>query len=143
MSDLLRRTLGEQITIETVLGGGVWRAHADPNQLELAILNLAVNARDAMPNGGKLTLRPRMSISTKNMPPRQVEVVPGPVRHVRRNGQRMRNDAGREGQSIRPVLHDKGRRSWDRSRAFAGIWLHQAIARPREDLQRGWRRHDD
>src|SRR4029078_171461 len=56
MSDLLRRTLGEQITVETVLGGGVWRAEADPNQLELAILNLAVNARDAMPNGGTLTL---------------------------------------------------------------------------------------
>src|SRR6476620_6635715 len=56
MSDLLRRTLGEHVTVETVLGGGVWRAHADLNQLELAILNLAVNARDAMPNGGKLTL---------------------------------------------------------------------------------------
>ena len=56
MSDLLRRTLGEQITIETVLSGGLWRAQADPNQLEVAILNLAVNARDAMPDGGKLTL---------------------------------------------------------------------------------------
>ena len=56
MSDLLRRTLGEQITIETAHGGGLWMAHADPNQLEVAISNLAVNARNAMPNGGKLTL---------------------------------------------------------------------------------------
>ncbi len=56
MSDLLRRTLGEQIAVETVLAGGLWRAHADPNQLEVAIINLAVNARDAMPKGGKLTL---------------------------------------------------------------------------------------
>jgi signal transduction histidine kinase len=47
MSDLLRRTLGEQIAVETVLAGGLWRAHADPNELEVAILNLAVNARDA------------------------------------------------------------------------------------------------
>lgn len=56
MSELLRRTLGESIAIETVLGGGLWRAFADPNQLENSIINLAVNARDAMPNGGKLTI---------------------------------------------------------------------------------------
>jgi PAS domain S-box-containing protein len=56
MSDLLRRSLGEQISIETVLAGGLWHVHADPNQLEVAILNLAVNSRDAMPDGGKLTI---------------------------------------------------------------------------------------
>ena len=56
MSDLLRRTLGEDIAIETVLAGGLWQTRVDSNQLENVLLNLAVNARDAMPNGGKLTI---------------------------------------------------------------------------------------
>ncbi|WP_246691191.1 MULTISPECIES: CHASE3 domain-containing protein [unclassified Mesorhizobium] len=56
MSDLLRRVLGETIRIETVLAGGLWKTHADPSQLENAILNLAVNARDAMDDNGKLTI---------------------------------------------------------------------------------------
>ena len=56
MSDLMRSTLGEQIQIETVMAAGVWTASADPHQLESAILNVAINARDAMPDGGKLTI---------------------------------------------------------------------------------------
>ncbi len=56
MSDLLRHSLGPDVRLETVLAGGLWRTHADPNQLENVILNLAVNARDAMPDGGRLTV---------------------------------------------------------------------------------------
>ena len=54
--ELLRRTLGEAVALETVLAGGLWHTFADSNQLENAVLNLALNARDAMPNGGKLTI---------------------------------------------------------------------------------------
>jgi len=56
MSDLLHRTLGENIQLEVVLGAGVWRTFTDQSELENAILNICVNARDAMPEGGKLTI---------------------------------------------------------------------------------------
>ncbi len=56
MSDLLDRTLGETIAVETVRSAGLWQTEADGPQLEAAILNLAINARDAMPDGGKVTI---------------------------------------------------------------------------------------
>lgn len=56
MSDLLQRTLGEQIRVRTVLDPQAWRIETDPTELEAAILNLAVNARDAMPDGGELVI---------------------------------------------------------------------------------------
>jgi len=48
--------VGETTVLETVLAGGLWVTQADINQLENAILNLVLNARDAMPNGGKVTI---------------------------------------------------------------------------------------
>jgi len=56
MEDLLRRTLGPAVEMEMILAGGLWSTLCDPNQLESAILNLAINARDAMPDGGRLTI---------------------------------------------------------------------------------------
>ena len=56
MSDLLRHSLGGAVQLETVLAGGLWPISADPNQLENVVLNLAINGRDAMPDGGKLTI---------------------------------------------------------------------------------------
>jgi PAS domain S-box-containing protein len=56
MGDLLRRTLGEAIEVETISAGGLWNTFVDPQQIENAVLNLAINARDAMSGQGKLTL---------------------------------------------------------------------------------------
>jgi len=56
MEDLLRRTLGPGIALENVAAVGLWNVHADPSQLENALLNLCINARDAMPEGGTLVV---------------------------------------------------------------------------------------
>ncbi|HEU4475576.1 MAG TPA: CHASE3 domain-containing protein [Methyloceanibacter sp.] len=56
MLDLLRRTLGEEISIETVFAAALWPVEADPHQLENVLLNLALNAKDSMPDGGCLTI---------------------------------------------------------------------------------------
>jgi PAS domain S-box-containing protein len=56
MAELIRRTVGPQIAVEIVDMAGLWTALVDPNQLENALLNLAINARDAMPDGGRITI---------------------------------------------------------------------------------------
>jgi PAS domain S-box-containing protein len=77
MSDLLHRTLGETVEVETVLSPGAWRIEADSNALENAILNLAVNARDAMPDGGKLTIETANTHLDQDYARQNVEVTPG------------------------------------------------------------------
>jgi PAS domain S-box-containing protein len=59
MEDLLRRTMGEQIELDLILAPDLWPTLCDPHQLENAVLNLAINGRDAMPDGGKLTIETR------------------------------------------------------------------------------------
>lgn len=56
MGDLLQRALGQDVELETVLSARLWTTLIDPHQLENVILNLAINSRDAMPEGGKLTI---------------------------------------------------------------------------------------
>jgi PAS domain S-box-containing protein len=75
MSDLLTRSITEAVSIQTISAPDLWRVEADPHQLENAILNLAVNARDAMPDGGALTIEARNILVDGDGP---LELEPGP-----------------------------------------------------------------
>jgi signal transduction histidine kinase/DNA-binding response OmpR family regulator len=77
MTDLLRRTLGERIDVEAVIAGGLWNTAADPVQIENGILNLAINARDAMRDGGKLTIEVSNAVLDDAYALAHTEVTPG------------------------------------------------------------------
>ncbi len=77
MAELLRGTLSDNVVLETVLAGGLWRALADPNQLENSILNIAINARDAMPDGGKLTIETSNAFLDADYAAAHLGVAPG------------------------------------------------------------------
>jgi PAS domain S-box-containing protein len=77
MHDLLHRTLGETIEVEAVLAPRLWCVEADPHQLENGLLNLAVNARDAMPGGGKLTIETQNTHLDHSYVAQHAEVMPG------------------------------------------------------------------
>ncbi|HEY4986669.1 MAG TPA: response regulator, partial [Bradyrhizobium sp.] len=77
MTDLLHRTLGERVEVENSVAGGLWNTLIDPSQLENAILNLAINARDAMGDGGKLTIEVANAFLDDSYAAQHVEVTAG------------------------------------------------------------------
>jgi signal transduction histidine kinase len=76
MAELLHRALGEDVRLETVLAPGLWQVHVDAGQLENAVLNLAVNARDAMPDGGSLRIE-TANLRVERASPEHPGVAPG------------------------------------------------------------------
>ena len=88
---LLHPTLGENIEITPLLAEDAWTALADPNQLTTAVLNLAINARDAMPNGGKLALETSNVFLDENYAGMHNEVTAGQLCDDRRQRHRLRN----------------------------------------------------
>ncbi len=77
MTELLRRTLGEHVEVEASVAGGLWNTLVDPTQVENAILNLAINARDAMVQGGKLTVEIANAFLDDDYAAQHADVTPG------------------------------------------------------------------
>jgi PAS domain S-box-containing protein len=77
ITDVLPRMLGEAVGVEVVRAGGLWPCEIDPSELEAALLNLAVNARDAMPEGGKLTIETANARLDDEYAAAHAEVTPG------------------------------------------------------------------
>ena len=77
MKEMLGRTLGETIDIQTSFESGLWQANVDPSQLENAILNLTINARDAMPRGGRLVIEANNASLDEAYTQNNPDVVPG------------------------------------------------------------------
>ncbi len=77
-ADFMQRSLGEAVEIQAVGAPGLWLIEVDPNYLESALLNLAINSRDAMPNGGKITIEAENVFADEEYCRKNPEVVPGP-----------------------------------------------------------------
>ena len=143
MAELLRRTLGETIALGTLLAPHLWPTRADPSEVENAVLNLAINARDAMPAGGKLVIETAQRRARRERPlPTRSGVEPGDyVRlSVSDTGVGMTPRGARP--RLRALLHHQGARQGHRPRPERDLRLRQAVGRPRDDLQRGRQGHD-
>jgi PAS domain S-box-containing protein len=140
MEELLRRTIGEAIRLEIVTAGGLWQTLCDPHQLESAILNLAINARDAMQDGGQLTIETCNAHLDNAYAAQQREVKPGQYicicvtdtgtgmspDVIAKASTRSSHQADRPGHGSRPV---------------DDLRLRAPVGGLRQDLLRGWPGH--
>ncbi len=142
LSMLLKRLLGERVELDLSHGRDLWFVKADVNQFEQVVVNLAVNARDAMPDGGKLVIRTgnvpaseaaRLHVS--GMPAADYVVV-----EVSDTGTGM--DGSRAGEDLRALLHHQGNGQGHRPRPLDGVRHRQAIGRLHRRRFEARARHD-
>ncbi len=142
MDDILRRAIGEGIEIETMISGGLWNTFIDPAQIENALLNLAINARDAMDGNGKLTIEAGNAfLDDAYVRDHGIEAGQYVMLAVTDTG--AGHVAGCHGTRLRTVFFDEAGRKRNRPRTVDGLRVRQAIRRACEDLQRGRHRHDN
>ena len=122
--DMLQRMVGEDVEIAFNRASGLGLVKADPGQMNQVLMNLVVNARDAMPQGGRLTVETANVDLDESYAGTRFSVLPGP------------------GAVVRAVFHDEG--AWQRNRTRTGqrVWDRQAERGQHLGLQRAWPRHD-
>ncbi len=122
MRGMLQRLIGENISLVTPLADGMLRVRADPAQLERVVMNLAVNARDAMPDGGTLTIATSAETAQDGQP-RSFPRLEG-------DGYRHRHEPGGAQEALRAILHHQGTRSGNRAGSLHGLRNRAAKRRP-------------
>ena len=140
LEDLLRRTIGEAIDLAIVASDDLWNTLCDPNQLESALLNLAINARDAMPDGGKLTIstaNARLDGVSADAP----ALSPGDYVCIDVTDTGTGMSAGGGGARLRSVLHHQADRAGHRAGAVDDLRLCAAVQRPCHDRQQAGAGH--
>ena len=134
MTDLLRRTLGDNIEVEAVVAGGLWNTLADPNQVETTILNLAINARDAMTERRQAHFGSGQRLSRRFLCRQSRGCRARPLCDAGGERHRPGHVAGRDRACVRALLHHQAGRQGHGTGAGAGLWLRQADRRPYQDL---------
>ncbi len=128
MADLVRRTVGPSVEIRVVPGREPGTALVDPNQLENALLNLCINARDAMPDGGRLLIeRGQTRLDARDAG--ASDLPPGRLLDAERHRQRHGDAARGGGEGLRPLLHHQADRDGDRPRPVDDLRVRAAVGR--------------
>ena len=141
MEDLIRRTVGPAVTVELRLDDGAWSVLCDPNQLENVLLNLAINARDAMPEGGRLTIGTAHRVLGAADVVGQEGARPGDYVEISVADTGMGMDETTRAR-LRAVLHDQAARARDGAGPLAALRLRAAIGRRGAPRQRAGPGHN-
>jgi PAS domain S-box-containing protein len=143
MDQMLRRLVGEHIQIQTKLASDLAAVKADPGQVQQVVMNLVVNARDAMPEGGKLTIETGNVTLDEEYCRLHPDAVPGDYARLAVSDDGTGMSAETRARIFRTLFHHQG--CWDRHRTGAGhLSRHrQAKRRDYQCVQRARRRHDD
>jgi signal transduction histidine kinase len=134
LQDFLQRTLGERVEVQTVGSAGLWHIEADPNHLESTIINLAINARDAMPDGGKLTVEAVNVSADEDYCRMNPELTPGQYVIICVTDTGTRDDNGSSQSRLRAFLYNQRARAGHRPWSEPSLWFRETVRRARENL---------